>query len=79
MYGVHGYLPAPPAALLGRGALELSGAEHLPYAPGREFEDARGLIDCVVLLSFAHTGILPLPEAFAPVLGPPSAVKGVTS
>jgi hypothetical protein len=54
-------------------ALQLAGAEHLPYAAGSELQYPGGLIDAVEVL--LHMDSIPVLEAFAPVLG---AVKLVT-
>jgi hypothetical protein len=48
-------------------ALQLAGAEHLPYATGGEPQNLRGLIDGVEVL--LHMDSIPLPEAFALVRG----------
>src|SRR5918994_7592963 len=52
-----------------RHALELAGAEHLPYAPRRELEDTGGLVDAVEVL--CHTSILP--SEWGSALAPRSA------
>jgi hypothetical protein len=47
--------------------LELTAFDHFPNAPVRHPEDPGGLAGRVSI--FLHMGSIPLPEAFAPVLG----------
>jgi hypothetical protein len=59
----------PPSARCGvLRALEVTSHETPAHGPFRGPKDTGCLLDGVVLLSFAHMGSIPLPEAFAPVL-----------